>query len=55
MMDAEKLNELAEPLMEYLTENCHPHSAVVVTADRAAVVEVALSIPREHTEDGWGK
>ena len=48
-IDADRLDELAKPLMEYLTENCHPHSAVVVTAERMAVVEVVLSIPKDET------
>lgn len=45
-VDEDKLNELAKPLMEYLTENCHPYSAVVVTAERVAVIETVLSIPK---------
>lgn len=51
MIDADRLGELAKPLMEYLMENCHPHSAVVVTAEQTAVIEVALSIPKSISKD----
>lgn len=44
----EALNELAKPLMGFLTENCHPHCAVVVTAEGVAVVETVLSIPKDE-------
>lgn len=47
ILDAERLNELAKPLMEYLTENCHPHSAIVITTERVAAVETVLSIPKQ--------
>lgn len=45
--DADRLHKLAKPLAEYLTENCHPYCAIVVTAERTAVIETVLSIPRE--------
>ena len=48
MVDADKLNELAKPLMEYMMENCHPHSAIVITAERTAVIETVLSIPQNE-------
>lgn len=48
-VDADRLDELAKPIMKYLTENCHPHSAVVITSERTAVVEVVLSIPKDET------
>ena len=47
--EMERLNEIAKPLMEYLMKNCHPYSAVVVTAERIAVMEVVLSIPKDET------
>ena len=37
--DTDRLEELARPLVEYLKENCHPHSAIVITAERTAVIE----------------
>ena len=48
-MNQEKseLTELAKPLMEFLRENCHPHTSIVITDERVAVVETVLSIPRE--------
>lgn len=48
MADVDKLEELVKPLMEYLRENCHPHSAVIITAERMAVVETVLSIPQKE-------
>ena len=50
MVDADRLKEMAEPLMEYLVDNCHPHSAVIVTAERMAVIETVLSIPATETD-----
>ena len=47
MADTGKLEELARPLAEYLKEDCHPHSAVVITAERTAVVETVLSMPQD--------
>ena len=46
--DADKLEELVKSLMEYLRENCHPHSAVIITAERMAVIETVLSIPQKE-------
>ncbi len=46
--DADRLEELARPLTEYLKENCHPHSAIVITAERTAVIETVLSIPQKE-------
>lgn len=46
--DADKLGELAKPLVEYLKENCHPHSAIMITAERVAVIETVLSIPQDE-------
>lgn len=45
---AEKsLEELAKPLMQYLKENCHPYTSIVITEERIAVLETVLSIPRD--------
>ena len=46
--DTGRLDELARPLAEYLKENCHPHSAIVITAERTAVIESVLSIPQKE-------
>lgn len=46
VVDADRLCELAKPLVEYLMENCHPHSAIVITTERTAVIETVLSIPQ---------
>ncbi len=46
VVDTDRLDELAKPLVEYLAENCHPHSAIVITAERTAVIETVLSIPQ---------
>jgi len=48
VIDADRLEELAKPLIEYLMENCHPHSAIVITAERTAVIETVLSIPQDE-------
>lgn len=46
VVDMDRLDELARPLVEYLVENCHPHSAIMITAERTAVIETVLSIPQ---------
>lgn len=40
-----ELQHLAEPLVKYLRENLHPHTAIVVTDDRVAVVEDIAGVP----------
>ena len=40
-----QLEEMARPLIEYLKQNCHPHTAIVITSERVAVIETVLSIP----------
>ena len=47
-VEADRLDELARPLVEYLAENCHPHSAIVITTERTAVIETVLSIPQNE-------
>lgn len=44
-MNREQIEEMAKPLVEYLKQNCHPHTAIVVTDERVAVIETVLSIP----------
>ncbi len=48
MLDADRIKELAKPLEEYLKENCHPHSAIIITEERTAVIEIVLSIPQDE-------
>lgn len=43
-------NHLARPLVEYLKENHHPHTSIVITKDRVEVMETIVSIP-EKTMD----
>lgn len=43
----DELERLAKPLIEFLRENCHPYTAIVITDERVAVVETILSIPRQ--------
>lgn len=42
---ADKLEHLARPLVEYLRENHHPHTSIVVTDERVVVIEDVLGIP----------
>lgn len=42
---ADQLEQLAASLVEYLRKNFHPHTAIVVTDERVAVVEDVLGIP----------
>ena len=46
-MDKSKLEKLTKPLIEYLKENCHPYTSIVITGERVAVMETALSIPAD--------
>lgn len=43
--EAEELRRLSAPLVKYLRENHHPHTAIVVTAARAARMEDVMGIP----------
>ena len=42
---AGNLEQLSAPLVEYLRENHHPHTAIVVTDERVVVVEDVMGIP----------
>lgn len=54
--EMEELKQLAAPLVDYLRKKHHPHTAVVVTDERAALVEdvMGITFPRnvddENTE-----
>lgn len=39
-----ELENLAKPLAEYLKNNYHPHTAIVVTDERVTVVEDVVSV-----------
>lgn len=41
----EELECKAKPLVDYLRENYHPHTAIVITAERAVIVEDVMSVP----------
>lgn len=43
--EAEELRRLSAPLVKYLREKHHPHTAIVVTAARAARMEDVMGIP----------
>lgn len=43
----QKLENLAEPLIEHLKENYHPHTSIIITEDGVAVMETILSIPEK--------
>lgn len=43
----EQLEALAKPLMDYLKNNYHPHTAIVITDEQVVVVETVLSIPKK--------
>ena len=40
-----ELERLAKPLIDYLNNNYHPHTAIIITNERVAVVETVLSVP----------
>lgn len=42
----DRVTELSRPLIEFLKENCHPHTSIVIQEDRVAVVETVLSMPQ---------
>lgn len=41
----EELTNLAQPLVDYLRQNYHPHTAIVITDERVTVVEDVMSVP----------
>lgn len=46
----DELEELAKPLVEYLRDNGHPYTSIVITDERVAVVETVLSVPMLNTD-----
>lgn len=44
------LEKLAEPLIEYLRDNYHPYTFVIVTDSRMAVAETVLSVPNSSID-----
>jgi len=45
----DKLQELAQPLIEYLKENYNPYTTVCVSMDKVELVNVITSMPRKAT------
>ena len=45
MNEHEKILEMSRELIEYLKDNYHPHTAIVVTEERVMVVETSVSVP----------
>ena len=45
----EELEELVKPLQDFLRDNYHPHTAIIVTEERTVVVEDIASIPNTNT------
>lgn len=46
----DELETLSKPMIEYLKKNYHPHTAIVITGDKVAVWETALSIPMKSSD-----
>lgn len=46
--ELKKLKELAEPLVDFLKNNYHPHAAIIVTEERTVVVEDIASTPNTN-------
>lgn len=44
-MEKDELEKLGSQLAEYLKNNRHPHTAIVITSERIVVVEGVHSIP----------
>lgn len=42
-----RIEELTKPLIDYLKDNYHPYTSIVITPERAAVIETVQSIPEE--------
>ena len=45
------LIDLTAPLVEYIRENHHPHTAIVITDERVVVVEDVIGIPFPKNDD----
>lgn len=50
----EKIKELAQPLIEYIRNNHHPHTKIIIEDDFVEVVATIYGIPIEY-EDKEGK
>lgn len=50
--DIQAFRQAALPLMEWLRDNMHPHTTVIVDSDRAELVEgLAIARRRERFDD----
>ena len=48
MSEEMKIKELAEPLVDFLKNNYHPHAAIIVTEERTVVIEDIASTPNTN-------
>ena len=49
--ERQELQQAAQPLMQWLWENCHPHCTVIVDSERAELVEGLATVRRiTHTD-----
>ena len=53
--EMEELKQLAAPLVKYLREKHHPHTAIVVTDIRTAETEDVMGIPYTFDTEGSQK
>lgn len=53
--EMEELKQLAAPLVKYLREKHHPHTAIVVTDIRAVLTEDVMGIPFPFDTEGSQK
>lgn len=44
---SDRIEELSKPLIDYLKDNCHSYTSIVVTPERVAVIETIQSIPED--------
>lgn len=44
-LQAINIQKLAQPLVKYMRDNYNPHTSIVITSERIAVIEDVFSIP----------
>jgi len=48
----EQLEEVVKPVMEWLSNNCHPHTTVIIDVTNAELVEgIATVVTQEFVKD----
>lgn len=50
MKTIEEIKELAQPLIEYIKNNYHPHTKIIIEDDFVEVVETIYGIPIEYED-----